>query len=190
MPDELGGPCRCVAFSWSSANRWTFLLHSFSYLLCHCAFFFPTHSHRTRCCSHCTRGRVFPQMQEGKLLLYYYYWHCWKSPSGRGGSMRRLQNLCPEQHRVLDDVWKKQVCMGGRKGGKKAESKLTHRLSSISLQTTPMHLGDLPSPQKLCKPGRFHLLRAGQAMGGGRKVHVQAEHITATHCRPPPAPAS
>lgn len=32
---------------------------------------------------------------------------------------------------------------------------------------------------------RFNLLRAGQAMGGGREVHVQVEHITATHCWPP-----
>lgn len=90
MPDELGGPCRCLAFSWFSANRWTFLLHSFSYLFCHCTFLFPTHSYRTQCCSHCTHGRLFPRMQEGKLLLYYYYWHCWKSSSSREESMQRL----------------------------------------------------------------------------------------------------
>lgn len=147
MPDELGGPCRCLAFSWSSANRWTFLLHSFSYLFCHCAFLFPTHSHRTHCCSHCTRGREFPRMQKGKLSLHYCYWHCWKSPSGMQGSMQRLKSM---SWAANNSRWYgKETGLHLREQKRKRTWKPAYTPFKHSVPT--MHLGDLLSPPELCK---------------------------------------
>lgn len=147
MPDELGGPCRCLAFSWSSVNRWTFLLHSFSYLFCHCAFLFPTHSHRPRCCSHCTHGRIFPRMQKGKLSLRCYYWHCWKFPSSREGSMQRLKSVSSA---VYDSRWCGEERGLGLKEQKRkriwkpAYTPVKHRVPTV-------HLWDLLSLLELCK---------------------------------------
>ena len=118
---------------------------------------------------------------------------------GIAGSLPPAEREACKDHKicVLIHVYCFRWCVEGTglrfegvKEKKKAESKLTLHLSSISLQTAPVHLRDLPSSQKLCKPDRFHLLRAGQAVGGGRRVHVQAEHSTAHHCWPPPTPAS
>lgn len=132
MCDELGGPCRCLAFSWCSVNRWTFLLHSFSYLSCHCTFLFPTHGRRTPSSSQRAHRSKSSQAQEAELFLYCY-WHCCSSPSGTEGNMQRRSNLGPEQRAVLDDMWKERVFVWGRKGGKELststswEKKTTHK---------------------------------------------------------------
>lgn len=177
MPDELGGPCRCLAFSWSSANRWTFLLHSFSYLFCHCAFLFPTHSHRTRCCSHCTHGRVFPGMQKGKLSLhYYYYWHCWKSPSSREGSTQRLKSVSSAAY---DSRWGgEETGLGLREQKRKRTWKPAHTAFKHSALTT--HLWDLLSPPELCKSD-FTYLELGKAWEeAGKSIPGQSISVPPT----------
>lgn len=114
MCDELGGPCRCLAFSWSSANRWTFLLHSFSYLSCHCTFLFPTHGRRTPSSSQRAHGSKSSQRQKAELFLYCY-WHCSMNPSGTEGNTQTPSNLGPEQRTVYRWLAWNRSSSGGKK---------------------------------------------------------------------------